>query len=100
MEDFKQNVPYTKDGVAIKLQFEFCPKCKYFDDCYNPTGPHYLNQECIDDFYNGVYDDDNVNTNATSDGESGACSSYLEGLCKDTGKPCDFCASECMKGGE
>ena len=56
MSDFKQNVIYVLNGDKIKLQFEFCPRCKLFNDCYDGGFAHYISQECLDDFDNGVFD--------------------------------------------
>lgn len=53
----KQNIIEEYFGKKIKLQFEFCPKCTYFKSCYEDDGkPHYINPECLEDYYNGVYD--------------------------------------------
>lgn len=53
LKEFKQNILYKLNGEKIKLQFDFCTKCKYFNGCYEGGFPHYLNQECIEDFLNG-----------------------------------------------
>lgn len=54
----KQNVNYN-NGHNFNMQFDFCPKCKYFSSCYslniNGSGnlPSYLGEECFD-VYNQV----------------------------------------------
>jgi len=57
MKEFKQNVKYNLDGNIIKLQFDFCPNCKLFKDCYSDGFAHYISQECIDDFRTEIFTD-------------------------------------------
>jgi len=59
MKEFKQNIIYELQGNKIKLQFEFCPRCKLFKDCYSDGFAHYISQECIDDFRNEIFVDHN-----------------------------------------
>lgn len=56
MKNFKQNIIYNFKDNKIKIQFEFCPKCQYFKDCYDGGFAHYLSPECIEDFENGKFD--------------------------------------------
>lgn len=54
----KQNIVAEYFGMKVKLQFDFCPKCKYFKSCYSTDGnPHYLSEECLRDYEDGIYDD-------------------------------------------
>jgi len=43
----KQNVKVIYQGKVIKVQFDYCPQCKYFDDCYDGGYPHYIDSSCI-----------------------------------------------------
>lgn len=44
--------------MKVKLQFDFCPKCKYFKSCYITDGkPHYLSEDCLNEYNNGLYDE-------------------------------------------
>lgn len=43
----KQNVKAIYQGKVIKVQFDYCPQCKYFDDCYDGGYPHYIDSSCI-----------------------------------------------------
>lgn len=45
-KEYTQNVLYKLNGETIKLQFSFCPQCRYFKDCYDGGTPHYLSPEC------------------------------------------------------
>lgn len=49
----KQNVIVTKNGQPVKVQFEHCPQCEYYDDCYpfkfgRVEGPNYLDPDCTE----------------------------------------------------
>lgn len=38
MESIRQNVkikPFAWANITLIVQFEYCPKCKYFSDCYD-----------------------------------------------------------------
>jgi hypothetical protein len=43
-----QNVLVSREDETIKVQFNFCPECKYFTDCYplHAKGPRYISEEC------------------------------------------------------
>ena len=42
-----QNVKVIYQGKVIKVQFDYCPQCKYFDDCYDGGYPRYIDSSCI-----------------------------------------------------
>jgi hypothetical protein len=50
MKEVKQNLRITHGNRDLKIQFNFCPECKYFADCYeqNPLHPSYISPECAD----------------------------------------------------
>jgi hypothetical protein len=56
MKTFKQNITYNLNGQKIKIQFDFCPRCKHFEVCYDGAFAHYISPECIDDFESGKFD--------------------------------------------
>ena len=63
--DIKQNVkckPFKWCDLELIVQFDFCPQCKLFKDCYNlqtianeydgeqciKGQPNYIDQDCLD----------------------------------------------------
>lgn len=52
----KQNVNYN-NRHTFNMQFDFCPKCQYFRNCYNLDRngydhyPSYISEECFDVFH-------------------------------------------------
>jgi hypothetical protein len=54
-EAMKQNIPYTRNGYNFIMQFDFCPRCSYFRNCYQMDRikegnlPCFLNEECFDE---------------------------------------------------
>lgn len=52
----KQNITYNRNGYNFVMQFDFCPKCSYFCNCYQMdsrkegNSPNFINEECFDVF--------------------------------------------------
>lgn len=47
----EQNVVIESRGRKMKVQFNFCPECQYFEACYrdNNDAPYYIGPECFDE---------------------------------------------------
>lgn len=45
----KQNIKYELNNEdIINIQFEFCFKCKYFEQCYKYGFPSLMSPECME----------------------------------------------------
>ena len=50
----KQNIVINTVDGKVKIQFEHCERCKYFESCYKSDGeyhkgtPQFITQECVD----------------------------------------------------
>ncbi|MDF2984902.1 MAG: hypothetical protein K0R50_412 [Eubacterium sp.] len=44
----EQNIEVMHKGNIIKVQFENCPQCNYFDECYENGFAHYLEPACVE----------------------------------------------------
>lgn len=50
----KQNIIINTIDGKVKIQFEHCERCKYFEGCYKSDGeyhkgvPQFITQECVE----------------------------------------------------
>lgn len=45
----EQNVKAMYKGKEITVQFDFCPKCKFYLGCYDGGHPNYISPECLEE---------------------------------------------------
>lgn len=59
LKPLEQNLTIINKGKKLKIQFNFCPECRYFEDCYDNNSnnvPNYISPECFDEGKSLGYD--------------------------------------------